>query len=292
MISVANFSSVQVPISSKLLSPHSRDSSSLPNHFGPYYASPAASTRKPVLTSRRGCTVPAQSRRRRPRKFRNGNKHNGTVNQMMHKGPSTSPKHMIKNKAKNNYYLPRHLGRDHEFASSPRSFDFQYPQNPTQSHVPYVPQSPSFCDTVPQADYSRFIMSGRRAAVPPNHPDPYRSEESFSQPSTDHSLVSSEHEQDVRNTFQDDAFSEKMAELRKAYKRFAAKHFSREKNYEKKGKKRKRSPVAEKMSKHGDNDLGCRLSYDPCQPQYSPTYNPDPFRNEREYSPNYPDWLD
>jgi hypothetical protein len=35
-----------------------------------------------------------------------------------------------------------------------------------------------------------------------------------------------------------------------------------------------------------------RLEYDPRQPQYSPEYDPDPFRNDREYSPFFPGWYD
>ena len=35
-----------------------------------------------------------------------------------------------------------------------------------------------------------------------------------------------------------------------------------------------------------------RLEYDPYQPQHSPTYEPDPFRDDKEYSPLFPGWYD
>lgn len=34
------------------------------------------------------------------------------------------------------------------------------------------------------------------------------------------------------------------------------------------------------------------LEYDPRQPQYSPLYDPDPFRNDAEYDPAFPSWYD
>jgi len=35
-----------------------------------------------------------------------------------------------------------------------------------------------------------------------------------------------------------------------------------------------------------------RLEYDPSQPLYSPTYDPDPFRDDSEYDPLFPSWYD
>ncbi|KAG7353857.1 hypothetical protein IV203_003212 [Nitzschia inconspicua] len=120
----------------------------------------------------------------------------------------------------------------------------------------YIPSSPNVNDD-PQADYTMY--------------SPIDPPVSLSPKSMDYPCSS-----DDRN----------ITELRQAYTEFARAYKSRSHQLN--------SVAVEKHGKSSPVDIFAnhRIAYDPRQPQYSTEYDPDPFRNDQEYSPYSSSWWD
>lgn len=165
----------------------------------------------------------------------------------------------------------------------------------------YTVSSPVFCDNTPQADFSRSEteVAGNDTTV---HPvlNPV--------PST-------------RTTITEDDISKiqkylEMVSMKEAMKKALAKNrrlvrnkvttISSSNDYETNGSAvvcsaRQRDAGEMTLQSRGNISSSSnstrtttdhRLEYDPRQPQYSPLYDPDPFRDEREYSPYFPGWYE
>jgi hypothetical protein len=139
------------------------------------------------------------------------------------------------------------------------------------SKKPYAPTNPTFCDNTSQADFSTF--SGMLQSLPGDGA------------SFDSSTGRNE---------------QKMAELRQAYQRFAVAYKSRSKSRSSQPKNRTTSNSTS-LKSSGESYSSTTtaitqrhhpIAYDPSQPQYSTHYDPDPFRNDREYSPFSFCWFD
>jgi hypothetical protein len=214
----------------------------------------------------------------RLRKYRSS-RQNAKLNSKMGRKQSSPPKHHF-----SNHRFPQKSMRFSPSGNGQGQAQFvPFSNTNLQPQIqPYMPTSPSYCDNVPVADYSSYQI---------NDLQPYT--RSMILDSSSRSVGKLFCVENNHGTHHDRYhFNKNMDELREAYKRFAAKHFARTK---KTAVSRSRTPTkkAHHLSHRSTSttsvDIG-RLAYDPRQPQYSPSYDPDPFHNEREYSPYFSEW--
>lgn len=152
--------------------------------------------------------------------------------------------------------------------------------SPSPTSVVYVPFSPTFCDSSPNADFSQYVTSSHHGLG-----SLVREDQSLSPAIATDPGDASEIQ---RNMY--------MSSMKEAMtKALARNKLSRSKviftDCRGKSPEMTLNAMGATDVRQGGDGTG-RLAYDPRQPQYSTLYDPDPFRNDSEYSPYFPGWND